>query len=84
MEELEATDPKFDDVRILARTEDEELMIIPIKVGIMNIFLSYIPSDENYQVTDCLTRYTSMRLKLGACVRGLGTHLLKEVAFTFS
>ena len=38
LEELEATDPKFDDVKILARSEQGELIAIPIKVGIMNVY----------------------------------------------
>lgn len=43
LEELKATDPKFDDVKILARSEQGELITIPIKVSIMNkYFQSHI------------------------------------------
>ena len=83
---MEATDPKFDDVKILTRSEEGELITKPIKVSrIMNIytFSSHIPSDKSYQETGYLTTYTTIRRELGACVRGLGTHLSKEVAFTF-
>ena len=39
--DLEATDPKFDDIKILTRSQQGNLITIPIKVSIMmniNIF----------------------------------------------
>lgn len=47
LEELEATDPKFDDVKVLARSEQGELIAIPIKVSIMHIFKLYPRPDNN-------------------------------------
>jgi len=65
LEELEATDPKFDDVKMLTRSEQGKLITKLIKE------------------TGYLTRYAIIRRELGACVRGLGTHLSKEVSFAF-
>ena len=36
-----------------------------------------------YHENGYLQKYAIIRRELGACVRGLGTHLSKEVAFTF-
>jgi len=63
--ELEATDPRFDDVKIITRSEEGNLITKPINK------------------TGYLSRYTTIRHELGACVRGLGTHLSKQFAFTF-
>jgi len=63
-EGLEDTDPQFDDVKILTRSEQGRLITTPIKE------------------TGYLT-YATIRHELGACVRGLGSHLSKEVAFVF-
>ena len=49
----------------------------------MYIFELLSPSDKYYQETGYLTRYATIRRELGTCVRGLGTHLSKEIAFTF-
>jgi len=65
LSDLDATDPKFDDVKILTRSQQGTLITKPIKE------------------TGYLKKYATIRRELGACVRGLGTHLTKEVAFTF-
>lgn len=43
--DLEATDPKFDDIKILTRSQEGYLITIPIKVSIMmniSIFNSHL------------------------------------------
>ena len=51
----------------------------------MNIYIfeSLSSSDKYYQETGYLTRYATIRHELGTCVHNLGTHLSKEIAFTF-
>ena len=87
--DLEANDPKFDDVKILTRSQQGKLITTPIKVSIMNIDI-YIYSKviypcliKNYKETGYLKKYATIRRELGACVLGLGTRLSKNVAFTF-
>ena len=40
--DFEATDPKFDDVKILARSQQGNLITIPIKVSYTNEYTYYI------------------------------------------
>ena len=84
---MDANDPKFDDVKILTRSQQGMLITKPIKVSINEyifpILSSHIPSSCPYQETGYLKKYATIRRELGACVRGLGTYLTKEVAFTF-
>ena len=87
---MEATDPKFDDVKILTRSEQGNLITKHIKVSIneyisprLSSHIPSSPSDKYYQETGYLKKYATIRRELGGCVRGLGPHLSKEVAFTF-
>ena len=73
---------------MLTRSQQGTLITKPIKVSILDLYIYLFKSHfllliKIYQETGYLKEYPTIRRELGACVRGLGTHLSKEVAFTF-